>query len=783
MADKKVEELAGELKDNAKLTHDRWTLKDEASIDYGHFAKTGGAGNPEKSFYITTAINYTNGPAHMGHAYEGTTSDVIARFARLCGDQSVYFVTGSDEHGQKIATTAEAQGVQPIDLCDKFVTGFQNLNQRTLVSNDDYIRTTSDRHKKTAQELWKRSNENGDVYLDSYEGWYNVREETFVTENDAELSNYLDPASGKPLEKVQEASYFFKMSKYKDQLIDYIENGNPTFISPPHHKNQILSRLKSDDLRDLSISRTTFSWGISAPEGFDEKHVMYVWMDALSNYLTGVDAFGLDNKDLSHFWPANVHIIGKDILWFHTVIWPCLLMSAKWPLPQKVYAHGFVSDKEGKKMSKSLGNVVDPHDMLDKFHVDTFRWYLSKECPYGGELSFSENNVRDMHNSDLCDTLGNGVNRATSLCIKPDFCDGVVPDVPLPSELPEFLQNFDKVIDSYREKMETLEMQAGAQIAIQGFRDINGYLAKEEPWKLKGDDNKAKRQTIVRVALEAIYAMTHLLLPFIPVGCKTIFQKLHTEPVSLIELKQKHIATKGHYLTPGTKVEAVGILYEKSLSEEEVKDAAAAAAKKKTSHLDAQKKKKEKQKAAIANSRNAQAGGDSNQPEFTKMDIRVGKIVKVWNHETADKLFCEEVDIAEEGAPGPRQIASGLRGHYTLEEMQGRKVLVVCNLKSAKMQGFASSGMVLAAKSEDSSKVELIAPPDDAPIGERVALEGVDETFEPQTANQAAKKKTWKKVAEELKTIDGGIATWQGKNIITSKGPCKAASLVGVPIS
>jgi len=534
MADKKVEELAGELKDNAKLTHDRWTLKDEASIDYGHFAKTGGAGNPEKSFYITTAINYTNGPAHMGHAYEGTTSDVIARFARLCGDQSVYFVTGSDEHGQKIATTAEAQGVQPIDLCDKFVTGFQNLNQRTLVSNDDYIRTTSDRHKKTAQELWKRSNENGDVYLDSYEGWYNVREETFVTENDAELSNYLDPASGKPLEKVQEASYFFKMSKYKDQLIDYIENGNPTFISPPHHKNQILSRLKSDDLRDLSISRTTFSWGISAPEGFDEKHVMYVCMDALSNYLTGVDAFGLDNKDLSHFWPANVHIIGKDILWFHTVIWPCLLMSAKWPLPQKVYAHGFVSDKEGKKMSKSLGNVVDPHDMLDKFHVDTFRWYLSKECPYGGELSFSENNVRDMHNSDLCDTLGNGVNRATSLCIKPDFCDGVVPDVPLPSELPEFLQNFDKVIDSYREKMETLEMQAGAQIAIQGFRDINGYLAKEEPWKLKGDDNKAKRQTIVRVALEAIYAMTHLLLPFIPVGCKTIFQKLHTEPVSLI---------------------------------------------------------------------------------------------------------------------------------------------------------------------------------------------------------------------------------------------------------
>jgi methionyl-tRNA synthetase len=233
------------------------------------------------------------------------------------------------------------------------------LNQRILISNDDYVRTTSDRHKKTAQELWKRCAH--DIYLDTYSGWYNVREEAFVTDKDAELTDYKDPTSGLPLKQVEEESYFFKMSAYQERLIQHIEQ-KPFFIRPEHHRNLILQRLRSDELRDLSISRTTFQWGIDAPEGFHEHHVMYVWVDALSNYLTGVNAL------------ANVHIIGKDILWFHTVIWPCLLMSAGVPLPTTVFAHGFVNDKEGKKMSKSMGNVVDPHDMLDKYAVDTFRW-------------------------------------------------------------------------------------------------------------------------------------------------------------------------------------------------------------------------------------------------------------------------------------------------------------------------------------------------------------------------------------------------------------------------
>lgn len=362
-----------------KDSYDHWTLKDDAACDYGYLSRTGGKGIQDTGdgFYITTAINYTNGAAHIGHAYEGATADVIARFHRLSGDRPAYFVTGSDEHGQKIANTAADQGKQPLEICNKYVNGFKVLNQRILMSFDDYIRTTSDRHKRTARELWKRCHDAGDIYLDKYSGWYNIREETFVTDSDAAASEYKDPTSGVPLKKVEEESYFFRMSKYHDRLVKHIEE-NPEFIMPEQHRNLILQRLRSDELRDLSISRTTFSWGISAPEGFASNHVMYVWVDALSNYLTGVNGLGVNDdgspEGLSKFWPADVHIIGKDILWFHTVIWPCLLMSAGVPLAKTVYAHGFVNDKEGKKMSKSLGNVVNPHDMLDKFHVDSFRW-------------------------------------------------------------------------------------------------------------------------------------------------------------------------------------------------------------------------------------------------------------------------------------------------------------------------------------------------------------------------------------------------------------------------
>jgi methionyl-tRNA synthetase len=345
------------------------------------------------------------------------------------------------------------------------------------VSNDDYVRTTSDRHKRTCKKLWKMCADKGDIYLDKYEGWYNVREETFVTENDAKLTDYKDPTSGLDLKKVCEASYFFRMSKYQKQLISHIEN-NPECIQPDTQRKFILTRLK-DDLRDLSISRTTFKWGIPVPSGFEEGHVMYVWFDALTNYLTGVN--GLEaNEDgsdpaLPANWPADCHLIGKDIIWFHCVIWPCMLMSAEIPLPKTVFAHGFVNDAEGKKMSKSIGNTIDPHDMLDKFAVDSFRWYLAKECPFGGELSFSEESLATMHNADLCDTLGNLVHRATNLCQK--YCGGVIPDVELAKTLPVDL---DGLRDSTATKMKTFNIDAVASIGEKGRRVKRAREAREQ---------------------------------------------------------------------------------------------------------------------------------------------------------------------------------------------------------------------------------------------------------------------------------------------------------------
>jgi len=760
--------------------YDRWSLLPESTLNYGHLAGSKSKSPPPKAteggFYVTTAINYTNGPAHMGHAYEGVTADAVGRYARLEGGRAdgegVRFVTGTDEHGEKVDKTAKGEGVETIELCNKYVTGFQSLNQRILIANDDYVRTTSARHKRTAQSLWKKCADAGDIFLDSYSGWYNTREETFVTDSEAEMNEFKDPVSGKPLEKVEEASYFFRMSKYHDKLVEHIQS-NPEFIRPEQHRNAILKRLTDDRLRDLSVSRTSFSWGIPVPEGFDSKHVMYVWFDALSNYLTGVDGMGANDPEggadaeLVKFWPADVHIIGKDILWFHTVIWPTILMSAGLPLPKKVFAHGFVNDKEGKKMSKSLGNVVDPHDMLDQYPVDTFRWYLCKEAPYGGEMSFSEESLRDMHNSDLCDTLGNLIHRATNLCKK--NCGGVVPDVGSPSTLPV---DFDAVRALYVSKMDNLELQGGAAVAMQAFRDVNGWLTEQAPWHMKGDERADERQVVVRATLEAVYALSHLLLPYIPNGAGAIFDKMGQLPRDLVDLSPDL-----RNLETGTKIIVGDVLYGKLISEEEKLNAVAAAKKKADDLAAAQKKKKEKKAKEMAKSKAGQGTANVNQPEFTKVDIRVGKIVKVWEHPDAERLFCEQIDVGEEG--GPREIASGLREHYALEQMQDRKVLVVCNLKAAKLAGFSSNGMVLAAKAD--GKVELVDPPEGAPVGERVFIEGL--AGEPVTSAQMKKKKIWDKVAKGLKTAGDSSATWDGGIISTSAGPCKTASLAEAPIS
>lgn len=416
-----------------------------------------------------------------------------------------------------------------------------------------------------------------------------------------------------------------------------------------------------------------------------------------------------------------------------------------------------------------FGASISPFHRLPPLY-GTFYRYLCKEAPYGGELSFSEQSMRDMHNADLCDTLGNLVNRATNLCQK--YCDGTVPDVPPPAVPPVAMA---PLVDSYKAKMDQFDLQGGANVAIQGFRDVNRYLQDEAPWLKKGDEHAEARRIVVRATLEAIYALSHLLLPYLPVGCAKVFRKLGRDPVPL-----KDLGLECRNLDVGATIEIGDVLYEKSLSEDETKDRQAASTKKKESLEEAQKRKKEQKAKAIAAGKQGQAdAGDVDQPEFTKLDIRVGKIVKVWNHEGADKLFCEQIEVGEDA--GPREIASGLRGHYSLDEMQDRLVLVVCNLKPAKIVGFVSNGMVLAAKAEDGTKVELVTPPEGSQIGERVFIDGL--TGEPYSSAQVKKKKTWEAAAKDLKTVEGGVATWQGKAIQTTAGPCTAASLEHAPIS
>ncbi|KAG2759571.1 hypothetical protein JG687_00004930 [Phytophthora cactorum] len=682
-----------------------------------------------ETFYLTTAIHYTNGLPHMGHAYENVCSDVISRYHRVFG-RDVYFLTGTDEHGQKIAQTAEAAGVTPQQLVDKYAGIFQQLTKDLNMSNDNFIRTTSDVHKKFAQWLFQQALDKGDVYLGTYEGWYNVREEMFVTETEAQLTDYKDPTTGTPFKKMQEQSYFFKMSKYQDRLVKHIEE-NPDFLQPEVRRQELLRRLK-EPLQDLSASRNTFTHGI--PLLNDPEHVLYVWFDALANYLA---AIGYPDGPDARYWPANVHIIGKDITWFHCVIWPCILMSTGIPLPKRVFAHGFVNAKDGSKMSKSIGNVIDPYEMMEKYGLESFRYFIVRSAKFGQDMPFSEDDLINIHNSELADTLGNLVHRTVNICKK--YSNGVVPDAKAdkPFDIYELLKNSE---DSYKD----FSLQNACITIINALKDTNKYLTEKEPWHMKENE---PRLVVVRTCLEAIYVLAHYLSPIIPKTTQVIFEKLGTAPTTLTALSPDY-----DNLKPGTEVSIGGILFNKILTEEE---------KQKQSEAAAAKAKPAKAKPAKAAT-----------PLFASLDIRVGVISKAWKHPESDKLYCEEIDIGEEE---PKQIASGLQAFYSLEEMQNRKVLVLLNLKPAKLGGFKSHGMVLCACDEAHENVQFVEPPADAKVGERVTI--ASESGEPLSAAQIKKQKVLEKVSPDFVTDESCVATYKGEQIMTSAGPCTVKSL------
>ena len=700
-----------------------------------------------EKFCITTAINYANGNPHMGHAYEAVSTDVIARYHRAYG-REVLFQTGSDEHGQKIAEAAETAGCAPIELCDKYVAAFQDLNARVKISNDVYNRTTSETHKAACRKLFELSKANGDIYLDTYEGWYNVREETFVTETDAAASNYCDPVSGKPLKKMKEESYFFRQSRFQERLVKHIED-NPEFIQPARRRNEILVRLREDDLRDLSVSRTTFDWGIPVPDA--PKHVLYVWFDALTNYLTG--AGWPEKRDGDGFWPADVHIIGKDIIWFHCVIWPCMLWSAGLPLPKTVFGHGFVTASDGQKMSKSIGNVVDPMEQLAKYSSDTFRYYLMRTGVYGSDIPFSESNLVYVHNSDLADVMGNLVHRATNLCSK--NCGGAVPDCAV-----------DVVFDVAALRVQTelamksFEVQRCCELAINAMKDTNKYLTDSAPWAVKGEGAAERKAVIIRSTLEAVYAAAHFLSPFIPDATDAIFQKLGTPATPIWKLKSEK------NLAPWTEVRVGEILFAKHEVEGEAGAAGKGAGEKKGGD-----KKSADGKAAAPQPKPKKTPAAAAPVDVSRLDIRVATITKAWRHPDAEKLYVETVDLGE--ATGPRQVVSGLVDHVPEAEMQGLRVLVVANMKPSKMRGVESTAMVLCGTGPD-GKVEPVSPPEGVPNGEKVAFDAFpgepDEVLNP-------KKKVFETVAPGFEVSAEGTATYKGCAFGTSKGACVLKTL------
>ena len=473
----------------------------------------------KERFYITTAISYPNGAPHIGHAYELIATDALARFQRLDG-KDVYFLTGTDEHGQKMLQTARNEGLPVRELADRNAAEFERMATRLNASNDDFIRTSEERHHEASRAIWERTVAAGDIYKDSYAGWYSVRDEAYYQENETELRDdgVRYGPQGSPVEWVEEESYFFRLSAYQDKLLDHYQR-YPEFIGPDTRRNEVVSFVKSG-LKDLSVSRTTFDWGIKVPD--NDNHVMYVWVDALTNYITGV-GFPDPGNPLWVYWPADVHVIGKDIIRFHSVYWPAFLMSAGVDLPKRVFAHGFLFNR-GEKMSKSVGNVVDPFSLVDHYGLDQVRYFLLREVPFGQDGNYSHEAIVGRINSDLTNDLGNLAQRSLSMIAK--NCDGVVPAMGALTAADEtMLVAADGMLDKAREAMAVQAIHTALAAVFGGVSEANRYFAAQEPWALKKTDPE-RMGTVLSITAEIIRQVAILCQPFMPGSAARLLDSL-----------------------------------------------------------------------------------------------------------------------------------------------------------------------------------------------------------------------------------------------------------------
>ncbi len=630
----------------------------------------------KKPFYITTPIYYPSAKLHIGHAYCTTIADAIARFHRLEGDD-VFFLTGSDEHGLKIQQKAEEAGVTPIEYTDKIVAGFQNLWKRLSISNDDFIRTTQKRHERVVQEVFRRIYAKGDIYKGEYKGLYCTPCESYWTEHQLD-ENGCCPDCHRPVQEVAEEAYFFKMSKYQDRVLQYIED-HPDFIQPVSRRNEMINFIKQG-LDDLCISRTSFNWGIPVP--IDPKHVIYVWFDALTNYLTPIGY--LDDPEKFHkYWPADLHLVGKEIVRFHTIIWPCILMALDLPLPKKVYGHGWLI-VDGDKMSKSKGNVVDPIGLIDEFGADAIRYFLLREINLGQDGNFSRDALIGRINSDLANDLGNLLHRTLSMTLK--FQDGVVKAPAGESDVDRSLkEDARETVAFFEQNMEDMQLSLTIKKVWAFISRANKYIDETAPWALAKDP--AKEQDLANVLYnltEALRVISVLISPFMPTTAVRIWQQLGLAQ-DFASVRTEDIEQWGG-VPAGLHVGTPEQLFPRIEVEKEEAAPQPAAAK---------QEKKEKKDKKDKQAQEALPEGIISIDTFGKVQLRVAEVKAAEPVPKADKLLKLTLSLGE-GVP-ERQVVSGIAPWYAPADLVGKHVVLVANLKPAKLRGVRSEGMILAA--------------------------------------------------------------------------------------
>ncbi len=651
----------------------------------------------KKKFYMTTAIAYASGKPHIGNTYEIILADAIARYKRAQG-YDVFLQTGTDEHGQKIELKAEEAGITPKEYVDKVAGEIRRIWDLVDTSYDKFIRTTDEDHEKQVQKIFKKMYDKGDIYKGYYEGMYCTPCESFFTES--QLVDGKCPDCGREVTPAKEEAYFFKMSKYADRLIEHI-NTHPEFIQPVSRKNEMMNNFLLPGLQDLCVSRTSFKWGI--PVDFDPKHVTYVWLDALTNYITGIgyDCDGNSTEQFKKDWPADLHLIGKDIIRFHTIYWPIFLMSLDLPLPKQVFGHPWLLQGDGK-MSKSKGNVIYADDLVDFFGVDAVRYFVLHEMPFENDGVITWELMVERLNSDLANTLGNLVNRTISMSNK--YFDGVVADKGVTEPVDEELKAVALATPGkVTEKMEQLRVADAISEIFVLFKRCNKYIDETMPWALAKDESKQDRlATVLYNLVESIAIGAELLESFMPGTSKKILAQLNAQKRGLEQMNQFGLYESGTKVTDKPEILFARLDLKEVMEKVEVLQAAQKAA---------SGQKEEPEEPVI----DIEPKAEISFEDFEKMQFQVGEIIACEPVKKSKKLLCSQVKIGSQ----VKQIVSGIKAHYSAEEMVGKKVMVLVNLKPAKLAGVLSEGMILCAEDEN-GELALMVPEKKMPAGAEI---------------------------------------------------------------